>query len=377
MRLLFLLLVLLGAMPSAFAHKASDSYLSLQAEGREIRGQWDIALRDLDAAIGLDANGDGEIRWGEVRAAQHRIATYALSHLTIRGDGEACTLSAVEHLIDHHSDGAYAVMRLRGSCARDVGRLAVDYRLLFDVDAQHRGLLKLSAGGTTVSAVFPADRPLQTFRVGEAGTWAQLTGFVRDGIRHIAAGFDHILFLIALLLPAVLVRDKQRGSTWLPVTTLPAALWNVAKIVTAFTLAHSITLSLATLGLVKVPSRAIEALIAASVVATAVDNLWPFLPARRWLIAFAFGLVHGFGFATVLLDLDLSRTGLAVSLFGFNLGVEIGQLMLVMLVVPLAYLARERRAYPHLVVGAGSSLIAVVALGWLVERSFRLQFMPF
>ena len=149
------------------------------------------------------------------------------------------------------------------------------------------------------------------------------------------------------------------------------------RIVTAFPIAHSITLSLAALGVVKVPSRLVESMIALSVVLTAVDNIVPFLPRRRWLVAFAFGLLHGLGFASVLLDLGLPRATLALSLFGFNVGVEIGQLILVALLVPLAHLARNHRSYSRYAVGAGSALIAFYALGWVVERALKFSFMPF
>ena len=118
-------------------------------------------------------------------------------------------------------------------------------------------------------------------------------------------------------------------------------------------------------------------MIALSVLVTAIDNLVPILPARRWIVAFAFGLMHGFCFASVLLDLDLSGPMLALSLFGFNVGVELGQLAIVAVIVPVAYAARSLCGYRIGVVGGGSVAIAVLALGWLVERSLDLKLMPF
>ena len=372
MRLALLGLALLAAL-TAQAHKPSDSYLALAVEGAEITGQWDIALRDLEFAVGLDGDGDGRITWGEVRSRHEAIAAYALGRLAIRSGGESCPLAATAHLADQHSDGAYAVMRLAGRCPRAVEALQVDYRLLFDADAQHRGLLKLTMGGTTRSAVFPAGEPVQEFGAAESGKWRQFASYVADGAKHIAIGFDHILFLLALLLPAVMVR---RDGRWEPASSFGATARNVVGIVTAFTLAHSVTLSLATLGIVNLPSRLVESAIAASVLLAALDNIHPFLPRRRWLVAFAFGLLHGFGFASVLLDLQLPASALALSLLGFNVGVELGQLALVAMVVPLAFLARSRPAYPRFAVAAGSALIAFVSLGWLVERAFQFPFMP-
>lgn len=378
-----LLFALAGALSttSAFAHKASDSYLTLERSGNEIRGQWDIALQDLDVAIGVDSNNDGALQWQEVKAKHGEIAGYALSRLTVSTNAQPCRLNVTEQLLDRHTDGAYSVLRLSGRCETNAGALKIDYRLLFDIDAQHRGLLKLTEGERTTSAIFSVEKP--TLEFAQNATSGKLIantlpGFVADGVKHIAVGFDHILFLIALLLPAVMIRN---GRQWRPVTTLPKALIGVASIVTAFTVAHSITLSLATLGFVSVPSRWVESLIAASVALTAIDNVVPcfpkFLQQRRWLVAFAFGLIHGFGFASVLQELNLPRADLVLSLVGFNVGVEIGQLALVALVLPIIYALRTRAAYPRFVVTGGSMAIVLLATGWLLERSLALQFMPF
>jgi hypothetical protein len=368
----------------ADAHKASDSYLGLQVEGENIAGQWDIALRDLDIALDLDRNADAIIDWGEVRTRHEDIAAYALSHLLIKANGPtgaACSLAVTDHLIDNHTDGAYAVMKLSGKCPTAASTLSVTYSLLFDVDAQHRGLLKLESRDLgrndrrmVVSVVFAAENAAQTLVLNAPSGISQFATYVADGSKHIAIGFDHILFLIALLLPAVLVRT---GARWEPVADLGTAFWSVFKIVTAFTVAHSITLSLATLDVVRLPSRFVESAIAASVLITALDNLWPFLPRRRWLVAFVFGLLHGFGFASVLIDLKLPASALALSLFGFNIGVELGQLILVAILVPLAYVSRSSWGYSRVALRTGSVAIAAVSLGWLLERSLNLQLMPF
>lgn len=380
------------SMPT-LAHKPSDSYLTIKADRGTVSGQWDIALRDLDLAVGLDIDGDGTITWGEVKTQRDAISRYALSHLSL-AHSTPCTLNVDDVLIDEHTDGAYAVLRLAGTCTDAAAPLTVDYRLLFDLDAQHRGLLKLESAGQTTTAIFATTTRRQQFALAPStsataatalatGTETvapvsspieTLVAFIKDGVKHIASGFDHILFLIALLLPAVMIRE---GGRWRPATALRPTLMNVAGIVTAFTIAHSITLSLAVLGIVDVPSRLVESLIAASVVATALDNLIPFLPRRRWQVAFAFGLLHGLGFASVLLDLGLPTSSLAISLFGFNLGVEIGQLLLVLAVVPLAYVARSTRAYRPLAIGLGSFAIVFVASDWLIERAFKFEFMPF
>jgi hypothetical protein len=383
-RLLFTIAIFIALISSsAFAHKASDSLLTLERDGIHIRGQWDIALRDLDVAIGLDADGNGDIQWSEVKAKHAEIASYAISRLSVQAGDAPCNFNVTEHLLDRHTDGTYAVLRLNGQCSphSDSAALKIDYQLLFDIDAQHRGLLKLTDNGQTTSAIFPANNRIQEFRLHESKGASSMSGFIADGVKHIAIGFDHILFLVALLLPAVLVRNEKNGLRWLPVTTFHKALFNVASIVTAFTVAHSITLSLATIGIVTPPARWIEILIAVSVVITAIDNVTPIFPPslrqRRWLIAFVFGLIHGFGFASVLQELNLPRTDLVLSLVGFNIGVELGQLALVAVLLPIAYLFRARTAYPRVILAGGSMLIAFIASGWLLERSLDFQFMPF
>ncbi len=147
------------------------------------------------------------------------------------------------------------------------------------------------------------------------------------------------------------------------------------KVVTAFTLAHSLTLTLASLELVTLPSRWVESAIAASVAVAALNNLVPLFRGRRPLAAFAFGLLHGFGFAGVLADLGLPQSSLVLSLFGFNVGVELGQLAIVAVFLPLAFLTRRTAFYRGLMTG-GSALIVIIGALWFVERAFDLQLMP-
>ena len=358
----------------AWAHKPSDSYLWIEARTDAIEGRWDIALRDLEAAIGLDGDGDGAITWGELRARHGEIAAYASARLAVSAAGASCPIKPTAHLVEDHTDGTYAVLRFTGACPRASEGLSVRYDLLFDIDAQHRGLVTIQGVGDVRNAVLSAESRSAAFEGGVGSGWAQFGSFVRDGVNHIAIGVDHILFLVALLLPAVLVRE---AGTWRPTASLSRTLWNVTGIVTAFTVAHSITLTAAALQWVQVPSRLVESLIAVSVLLTALDNLWPFLPRRRWIVAFAFGLLHGFGFATVLLDLGLPAGSLALSLAGFNIGVELGQLALVLLLVPLAHGLRHYTAYRRYAVAGGSLAIAVVSIGWTIERAGGITFMPF
>jgi hypothetical protein len=203
------------------------------------------------------------------------------------------------------------------------------------------------------------------FDRGDAGTWSILASYVREGFRHILIGYDHILFLLALLL-SVTLRLARGGSD------LRAALVDLTAVVSAFTVGHSITLALAALGVVDPPARLVESLIALSVVLAALNNVVPVVQRRLWLIALCFGLIHGFGFAGVLRELGLPDHSLIVALFGFNLGVELGQLAVVGLFVPFILAIEWLHLYPRLVMRVGSSVVAAVALVWLIERAFDL-----
>ncbi len=220
-------------------------------------------------------------------------------------------------------------------------------------------------GGQT-SAPFTLSSP--TPPVDRLGTaWRYLT----LGFTHILPlGFDHILFLLALLLPAVLWRENGR---WRPAMALRTVLLETAGIVTAFTLAHSLTLTLAVLGVVDLPSRLVETVIAFTIVLAALNNLFPLVTTRRWLLAFGLGLIHGFGFASVLRELGLPSDALALALACFNLGVEIGQLAIVAIVLPLAFALRQTWLYRRLALPVGSTVIALLALIWCLERSLNIS----
>ena len=370
MKRLLLMLLLMLTCAAAHAHKPSDSYLVVKAESGRIEGQWDIALRDLEYAIGLDTDGNGEITWGELSARHGDLASYALARLQVSAGGTACVLQVTDHLVDQHSDGAYAVIRFSGAGCPPSGRLTIRYGLFFDLDPTHRGLARIEAAGVTQTAVFGPERPEQSFDLVAPSLLSQIVAYVREGVWHIWIGFDHVLFLLSLLLPAVWLRSAGR---WQPAPRFAGVFWEVLRVVTAFTVAHSITLTLAALELISLPSRLVESVIAASVVLAALNNLFPVINERRWAMAFSFGLIHGFGFASVLTDLGLPRDALVSSLFGFNLGVELGQLAIVAAFLPLAFALRATAFYRRIVFTGGSVVVVILATVWLIERALNLK----
>lgn len=381
MKRCLLLLTLLFAQITAWAHKPSDSYLTLRAsEGSSsIAVRWDIALRDLDYVLQLDRDGNGELNWGEVRQRSDDITRLATSRLALSAAGQPCAWQSGQGAqplqLDQHSDGTYAVLSLTAQCASLAGELKAHYSLFFDVDPSHRGLVQWIAPGnagaeaSAQALVFGTESAEQTLALQPASAWQTLRQYLVDGVWHIWIGYDHILFLLALLLPAVLVRQSGQ---WLPASGLGGAVKEVFKVVTAFTLAHSITLSLAALGIITLPSRLVESAIAASVIVAALNNLRGTIEGRRWVMAFVFGLIHGFGFASVLADLGLPQGALVLALVGFNAGVEVGQLAIVAVFLPLAFWLRGTRFYRVGVLKGGSLGVALLASWWLAQRLFDL-----
>ena len=443
----FAVLLLAWAIPlTAQAHKPSDSYLTLTvSEAGRIGVNWHVALRDLDNELALDANDDGRLTWGEVRARWADMRRFVQTHLRLVHGGEACLplpdeAKGTPPALIEHTDGRYAVFAWSQQCALAPGHawagVTLDYSLFALTDPTHRGIVRwrwqasggvpqemgvvvmganrashaqtwlalaqadvAAPGGKPVPASVdahpdappdaqPGAKVASAPAIGAAAgpqaasssglsAWDQVQRTVRDGVEHISAGTDHILFLVLLLLVAVWqrqatpdTRSHGRGpmADWSPRGHWRSALGEVLRLVTAFTVAHSITLGLATFGVISPPSRWVESLIALSVLVAAVDNLWPVLRAPRWAVVFGFGLVHGFGFAGAMQDLGLSARDLAWPLLGFNLGVELGQLALVALVLPLCFALRRTAFYRLGVVLPGSLAIGLMALVWLVER---------
>lgn len=365
-------LLLLLAPLAALAHKPSDSYLHLDASGDGFSGRWDVALRDLDEVLVLDADGDGAITWGELRSRQADVSGYALARLSLGADGAACALEPGDALrVVRHSDGAYAVLDFAARCPAAPRTLDLDYTLLFDRDPQHRGIVQVGGGEVGEPLVLSASSHGAHVALDGLSPWRRFGRMVHSGVEHIWAGVDHLLFLMALLLPSVLRREPD--GRWVPVERFGPALRDVVKVVSAFTVAHSLTLSAASLGLVALPSRLVESAIAVSVIAAALNNVYPLMRGTRWMAAFALGLLHGFGFASVLVDLGLPAHGLAVTLLGFNVGVELGQLACVAVFLPLAFALRGSVLYRRALLVGGSASIALVACAWLAERAFGVS----
>jgi hypothetical protein len=359
-RLLLALGLLCIAPALAHAHRASDSFLVLeQRDGAALRGHWDVALDDLAYALALDASGQ-DLTWGVLRAQQPRVEARLRTQLALQSSRGACSVRTEALSLVELSDGRYVRVPLTLRCP-DAHGLWLRSSLLADVDRDHRTLLRLGGRSDASSLVIRADTPALYLPDAPQTNHARtLVDALRRGMLHIFEGADHIAFLLVLLLPALFGLDASRR--------LPGVWCDVAKVVTAFTLAHSLTLTLAGLGLVRVSSQVIEPAIAASVALAAAFNLLRKHASEEAVLAFALGLLHGFAFSSALTDAGLSGGALVSSLLGFNLGVELGQLVIVAVFVPLSLGLRRARIDSAAVLRWGSSGVLLLALFWFCER---------
>jgi hypothetical protein len=358
------LCVLLSAV--AGAHDTSRSYLNIdQRESNHRRtARWEVAIIDLAVAMPLDSDRDSRVTWGEVLAQESAIQAFVSSVVKFYDSSGPCGVGTGPLMVDSHGEQMYVVAPLALSCRGRPGTLGVDYTFLRDIDGSHRLLVRINDGRTARALVVVPGTPRE-INAAHASKLREFFRYLAEGAHHIWIGYDHLAFLFALLLPAVLLR---RQDSWEPVRSLRAAIVETLKIVSAFTISHSITLALAALGLLRPPPMLIEVAIALSVAAAASFNLL-----RRWnlpgaWLAFGFGFIHGFGFANALADLGLGRGDIIIPLLGFNLGVEFGQLAVVAAVLPVLFALRARPSYTKYWLPTASTAIVLVGLYWTMVR---------
>lgn len=371
-RLLVIRLLLLSALATgsslAWAHKASDAFIYLDLDQSTVRV--DIALRDLALEVLLDSNADQQIRGAELRAAKGAITRHLEEGLVLANQDGLCALNGQQWGVSTHSDGPYSATLYEFTCANGQAPDSLTYTLLFDRDPLHRGLVSLTYEGQERLAVIAPDAKTLELAATSFSGLQLFSTFLYEGIIHLLIGLDHILFLLVLMLPATLRRRvgvTKNGNVPNPVSLKPRLL-ELVGIVTAFTIAHSITLGLSALGVVRPPIAWVETIIAISVALAALNVVWPILGRKTWKLAFGFGLIHGFGFASVLGDLTANVSQLALALAGFNLGVELGQVALVLVVFPLLYLWARSRVYERAAVPIMLLAIGALSLYWVVER---------
>lgn len=344
----------------AQAHKGSDAYLAVssQAQG-QTELKLSIALKDLDVVLPLDSNQDGQITWGEVRAAAPVVADHlaqAMSwHATPETDAH-CTPAWTLAGLERRGDGTYWVAQAVLPCAAPAVRL--DYRLMAEADRSHRLLVSGSWQGQALLATLApgdtlalgADQVSSPAQPTAQSPLATVANYLQTGALHLLEGYDHLAFLLALVLPlrlplqlplhrplhrslskalqATHVQPVARGRADAPPS--PSDWGRMLTTITAFTLGHSVTLGWVAMGWLRVSSDWVEPAIVASIGISAMLNLYPVRGLRTEVLAGLFGLVHGMGFASLLLDAQAPLSLLPWALLGFNLGIEAAQLLVLL-----------------------------------------------
>ncbi len=330
------------------AHTISLTYAEVVVDERQVAWSLKLPVPELDMLLGLDQNHDAQVDASELSRSQDRIRQYVLSKLGVQNNGREVSGTIGQPRLWKDPEGHLFVQlnAVFPSPASGFGKLTLRCDMLRDVVASHQTLAKITAGGETRDFVFQNGGAFEVNA--NPSAFQTVLQFVRMGIMHIFTGYDHIAFLLGVVL-------------------IGGSFKTILKVVTSFTVAHSITLALAAFRIVELPSRLVESGIALSIIYIAVENLFFDKFDRRWIITFFFGLVHGFGFASALQEVHLSRHLLATALFSFNLGVEMGQLCIVAALLPvLLYISQLR--FNTVIVKACSAVIFVLGSFWLWQR---------
>ena len=368
-----ILLLIVISSGNAQAHSSSNSYIIFSTQNQASVLRADINFRDVDLVFDLDQNKDGKVSWGETLAKTAEIQAWLEQGIQLNTTSQKCSLTQMNMKASDHADGTYLSVEWAVAClgAAQEGPTGLNlrYSLMFDQDNLHRALVKIDLPDSQSSAILSPERPEVSLTKANDSLTHVLARYLIEGVWHIWIGVDHILFLLSLLTLAFLEPTRKSVIHWPAVKNVKTSVLDVLTVVTAFTLAHSITLGLTIFKWLEPSADFIEPVIALSVVAAALNNLLGWAALRRWQLAFAFGLVHGFGFANVLLDLGLPSDQLAIALGGFNLGVELGQIAIVLVFLPLAWTLRHTIFYRWVVVVGGSLAIAALGLIWTLQRT--------
>lgn len=377
--LLVLALLAVSAASSLSAHNLGQSYLYLQIYPEELTGRFEIALSDLNPVLGL-AGTDREITAENLAEHIDLLQEYYLEHVSIGSDQGPLSITFRDaEVLNAH--GGYVLLPFELGGFGQVPRLLdIDYSVLFDEEPEHRGFLLIEHNWATgtfanenqVSLVFSPNSRRQSFDVQSSGRWRGFVAVVGLGFEHMVLGFDHVMFLVALLLPSVLRRVEM--GAWQPLDRFTPALLNVVKIVAAFAAAHVVAFGLVALGLVHLPESLVEVVIALSISVAATNILVPLIKNRIWVFVLGVGLFHGLGFAGALSDMGIGEDNLGLSRLAFNLGIELGQVVIVAILLPLFFLVRRWVGYRRVILPVAAVVMIVISLVWVIERAFGFDF---
>lgn len=364
-----------GTSLPLFAHALGEDYIVISFREASIDGHFELHFDDLREKLGVDLPDSESGSVDAVGAAMPLIEAYLLEKFAIGPvDDDPFRLEFSDHEVIELPQGLYAKVPFESATGTLPDQVSIRHEMFYEGDPFHRGLLLLEYNAKTedkygpeyTALVFGPTNSTQVLDLNAVPGLISPIGMIEQGVLHIWIGIDHILFLIALILPTVLHRED---GTWKAVDNFRKAFWNLLKIVTVFTIAHSVTLLLAALGLLSVPSRFVESMIALSIILVAWNNIsGKIRGGSLWVILFL-GLFHGLGFASVMGHLPFRMGGLLKSVICFNIGVELGQIAIVMVLFPILFALRNRSWYVPVVLKGGSAVLILVAGYWFLQRA--------
>ena len=376
----YFLFIALSIVPISVAHSHAkgENYVWINVELDHISGRFELRFDDLKSKLGIDVDAIGPTRQEGVRAAQAEVRDYLKAHFSISdASGEMMLEFSDAQLFEEDSRFIQYPYRI-GSLPRQ-NKITVRNRIfltpdLMSSDRLHRSVIVVEYnkaagseyGDENVAMVFGPDVTEREIDLADPATVLEWRDFLKQGLLHIAIGLDHIVFILLILLTVVLHREGKR---WKGQPDFAAVLWKALKVITTFTVAHSITLSLAAVGLVSFNTTMIEIIIALSIMVLAIANMLPISTTHNLILIFAFGLFHGLGFASVMGDLQFRTVLMERILLLFNVGVEIGQVLIAVVLLPLLYLIRNHPRYHTYVVIPVSLISACIATYWVAQRA--------
>jgi len=380
----FLLCLLFATPIAAFGHASGENYVWLSVFADRVEADFEIHFDDLDEKLNIDAVNTQLDSLQFAKTYRQPVSEYITEHFSLGDANGPWRLESTGSTVKKLPEGRFLSLTFKAS--PDNGKisdiLSIEHRLLSENDPLHRGLVLIKSNAILqkeydekTTLVFGPHSSIQTLDLNNPPRLLEPLQFVYQGVIHILYGLDHVLFLITLLLTSVLrpTGERHLRNRFQPVDSFKEAFLNIVGIVTAFTIAHSVTLGLAATGLVQLPASLVEPVIALSIVVLALANFLPTRRIHRFSLIFFFGLFHGLGFAAVMGELAFRVNDIQQLLLGviltFNIGVEAGQLLLVLIIFPLLYLIRHWRGYVPVVVYGLSLLVAGIGLYWIAERT--------
>jgi len=375
LRSVFVLVVLFFLAEKTFGHSSGENYIFASFNEATIEGEFQVNYEDLEQKLGITVPSEPSEALQVLRDSQLKVFEYFQQNVTISAPRQEPFEIEFSDALVFKNNTPFARYPFRIESGPLPDQIEINHRMFYEGDKTHRGLFLVKYNSKTdrdygreyTALVFGPTNKLQTLDLLDVPGLIGNTQMIVQGVYHIWIGIDHILFLLALLLPTVLTR---REGLWFPVDKPWTAAKSVLQVVTVFTIAHSVTLLLAALDLVQVNARLVESIIALSIILVALNNIFQWVSKGSLLVILGLGLFHGLGFASVMGNLPFRMVDLVGMVVRFNVGIELGQIAIVILLFPFLYWLRKSDRYVPIVLQGVSCILALVALVWFVQRAF-------